>query len=342
MDRRPNTQELQWFVDRNAGGELDLDPPFQRRSVWSLDYQRFFVDTVLRGLPSPPIFLEIEIEPGTPTKYNVLDGKQRLSAVFEFMNNEFHLAAYQAEEGFEDAYWEDLPRALQNQFVNYVFSVENITDTSEAELRDAFKRLNRNVARLTAQELRHAQFPGVFLDRMENLAAARFWTEKRIVGSSEVRRMRDIEFVSEIFLLTMHGVLDGKRDILDRYYASYTDSIPDESDHRAAYDENIDFLRSLDLDWSATRWKNMSDFYGLWGALLDLRKRGRLSSARVTTRRLTEFSDTQRAVLEASRERKPLPGQERDRRYFDAVRQGANKDSNRRERVQIISDVLRK
>src|ERR1019366_3269453 len=104
MERRPNTQNVQWFLVHYGAGQLILDPPFQRRSVWSLDYRRAFIDTVLRDYPAPPIFLQEEVEPGRPTVYNVIDGKQRLTALIDFVNSEFHLGRLMAEEGFEDAY----------------------------------------------------------------------------------------------------------------------------------------------------------------------------------------------------------------------------------------------
>jgi hypothetical protein len=340
VKRRPNTQSLQWFVDRNAAGELNLDPPFQRRSVWSLDYQRYFIDTILRGYPAPPIFLEIDIKPGRPAKYNVLDGKQRISAVLEFMDGKFHLAEYQAAEGHDDAFWEDLPEGMREEFVHYDFAVEEIRQASDAELREAFDRLNRNVARLKAQELRHAQYPGVFLDRMEDLALNRFWSEKRIFAQSDLRRMRDVEFVSELFLLTMHGVLDGKAEIIDKYYAEYVAKIPDEEDHLATFDRILEFLRSLKLDWRKTRWHNLTDLYSLWGALDSLCDSDSLPAAKKAASRLTSFSDMQQEVLKASRNEDPLPGKDRDRRYFEAVRQGGTKEANRRARVEILKDLL--
>ena len=64
-----------------------------------------------------------------------------------------------------------------------VLTVENLRDATDVELREAFDRLNRNVARLTAQELRHAVFPGVFLERMEALTEAPFWANKRIFSA---------------------------------------------------------------------------------------------------------------------------------------------------------------
>src|SRR6478752_1986277 len=89
--RNPSTQPLQWFLEMQASGQLVLTPPFQRRGVWSAEYRRFFIDTVLRNFPSPAIFLGLRIEPGAPTRYEVIDGKQRLSALIDFVSGEFHL-----------------------------------------------------------------------------------------------------------------------------------------------------------------------------------------------------------------------------------------------------------
>jgi len=51
FDRRPITQDISWFLDQHRMGQLDLDPPYQRRSVWSPKDRRFFLDTIFRGYP---------------------------------------------------------------------------------------------------------------------------------------------------------------------------------------------------------------------------------------------------------------------------------------------------
>ena len=53
MDRRVTTQDISWFIDLDRNGQLDLDPPYQRRSMWSTRDRRFFLDTDLSGLPEP-------------------------------------------------------------------------------------------------------------------------------------------------------------------------------------------------------------------------------------------------------------------------------------------------
>ena len=236
MERRPNTQRVDWFLELDANGQLDLEPPYQRRSVWSDDYRRFFVDSVLRDYPCPAIFLEIETHIGSPTVYHVIDGKQRLLALLEFSKDIFHLGEYMADRGLSKAYFSQLPEELRLAFVGYTLTVESLTNTTEAELKEAFDRLNRNVARLNRQELRNAQYEGVFIERMENLAHAKFWTKTGLATRANIRRMRDVEYVSEIFLLTMHGIRDGSQDLLDDYYAEYDSGIPDEDEYLELYE----------------------------------------------------------------------------------------------------------
>lgn len=146
--------------------------------------------------------------------------------MIEFSQDEFHTGSYLEEEGLASTYYSDFPQEYKDKFVDYTHSVENITRASRAELKDAFDRLNRNVARLTKQELRHAMFEGVFISRMESMANGAFWKEIGLSTRANVSRMRDVEFVSELFLLTMHGVQDGKPSILDTYYAEYDSGIP--------------------------------------------------------------------------------------------------------------------
>jgi hypothetical protein len=340
MDRRPNHQAVAWFLENYTKGQLVLDPPYQRRTVWSPSYRRYFIDTVLRNFPSPAIFIDWQIKPGESTVYNVVDGKQRLTTLIDFTNDGFHLGDLFGGEGYDDPYWSDLSEDLQKRLMSYVLTVENISDASESELRDAFDRLNRNVAGLTHQELRHAQFKGDFIKRMEALAENPFWAEHRIFSPANVRRMRDVEFVSELFLLTMHGPIDGASRLLDSYYAEYEEEIPDEADHVASFDEILTWLDELPLDWTATRWRNMADLYSLWGALRERQADDDLPEPEAAAKVLTKFSKTQAKILEAERQEAKPPGTARDRRYYSNVRQGANKDAARTARIEALEEAL--
>lgn len=311
----------------DAAGQLDLNPPYQRRSVWNDAYRRFYIDTILRDYPSPAIYLEIETIPGSPTKYHVIDGKQRLETLIAFTKDEFHLAGYFNDEGYSDPYYSELSKEHREVFSEYVLSVENISGTTSEEIKSAFERLNRNTAKLNNQELRKAQFEGEFISKMTLLAENEFWSTLGLATRTRISRMLDVEYVSELYLLTMHGPQEGKAAIIDQYYALYDEEIPNEEPTDRTYNDALEWFSSVDL--SGTRWKNLGDFYSLWGAIVNLITNEALPTPEIAETKLKQFS-----------EQIAVPQTETERRYSDAVRQGTNKQASRITRIDIIERIL--
>lgn len=327
MLRRPNTQTVQWFLEMHASGQLDLNPAYQRRSVWNLSYRRYFIDTILRDYPSPTIYLQVETKPGVPTIHHVIDGKQRLETLLKFTLDEFHLANYLDDFGYSSPYFSDLEEDLQEKLVEYVLSVENISKTTPEEIKSAFERLNRNTAKLNNQELRKAQYEGEFISKMSLLAEDPYWSSIGVASRARVSRMLDVEYVSEIYLLTKLGVLDGTPAVLDQYYSEYDDEIPDDESVEKRYKETLAYFSNLDL--TNTRWTNLGDFYSLWAAVLELTDAGLLPDQELVESRLREFNA-----------RIAEPKTEDERRYSDAVRQGTNKQTSRRIRTDILKKII--
>lgn len=89
MKRRQNSQTISWFTDIYKRDLLNLNPEYQRRSVWNQEYKDYFIDTILLEYPSPPIFLYEDIDRNGVARYDLVDGKQRLTAVFEFIDDRF-------------------------------------------------------------------------------------------------------------------------------------------------------------------------------------------------------------------------------------------------------------
>jgi hypothetical protein len=84
MKRRPTTQDITWFLDLDRNKQLDLDPPYQRRSVWTRKDKQFFLNTIFRDFPSLAIFLHKSISCDGHVVHHVVDGKQRLPTILEF------------------------------------------------------------------------------------------------------------------------------------------------------------------------------------------------------------------------------------------------------------------
>jgi hypothetical protein len=272
MDRDSNFQMLSWFTDQYRLGNLDLEPPYQRKSVWNKDYKVYFIDTILRNFPCPTIFLGVEISPTGLTKYRVVDGKQRLLTVIEFINGEFTTSMDKGREGYSDPdyadkYFSQLQDEKKRKFWGYKFTIEYLKTENREELNESFDRLNKNVAKLNAQELRHARHSGEFITYVTQLTDDPFWHDMGISTTVRIRRMLDIEYVSEIFLVVMHGIKDG-RDHLDDYFAEYDSGIPDLDSNRRKYEVCKNLIASLNI--YKTRFSNLADLYSLWSAMAKL------------------------------------------------------------------------
>ena len=80
----------------------EIDPPYQHEGgVWSLEKKQLFLDSIFNGFDIPKIYLRLisTNTRGAPAKYAIVDGKQRLTTIWEFLNSDFALD--------KDFRWED-------------------------------------------------------------------------------------------------------------------------------------------------------------------------------------------------------------------------------------------
>jgi len=338
--RRSTIHTIAWFADQHRSNKLDLEPPYQRGDlVWSRDYQAFFIDTILRNYPAPAIFLHVETSKDGYTIYRVVDGKQRLTAIFEFIEGNFTVPKKYGKQEYIGVEFDDLSDNLKQNFWEYDLPVQEVPSSSEDALREAFDRLNRNVARLSKQELRHAAFAGEFATLIEQLTDEPFWGDIGISTRATAKRMKDIEFVSEIFLLTMHGVIDGAQSkILDNYYKEYDAEIPDRENHMRRYRACMRIFENLGVaQIKNSRFSNFSDFYSLWATFLKYADDPQLVNNEATIANLHNF-DVEFATYVESPEKHQ--GRKDLITYYDNVRQGVNKSANRKNRAEILAKLI--
>ena len=271
MKRQPNTQDIAWFLDLNTKRQLDLDPPYQRRSVWTPKDRTFFLDSVLRNFPTAPIFLHKSREDTGETVFHVVDGKQRLETILMFSQDKIRAPKAFGDASIDNKQFSDLPAEVRNQFWDYVLTVEMVDATEGTIVNDIFDRLNRNARSLTRQELRHARFEGEFTKSLEAEADDPFWAVVGISTRTRARRMRDVEFMAELWLLTAHGAMATTGDRLDEFFAEYDEEIPNYEETKTKFDwakAQVGALQDL-YNLAQSRFRNFADFYGLFGAILE-------------------------------------------------------------------------
>src|ERR1035438_8485590 len=80
-----NMLSVRSVADLHRNGRLNLDPVFQRQSVWRQRQREHLIDSVFHGYPIPAIFLYKHIDENTGTMmFEVVDGKQRLETLFMY------------------------------------------------------------------------------------------------------------------------------------------------------------------------------------------------------------------------------------------------------------------
>lgn len=160
--------------------KLILSPDYQRNSIWKIDKQTAFIESLFMDILVPPIYV-VEI-PGDDvledSTYEVVDGKQRLTAINDFVTNKYSLDR-KSLEYFADLYSEKKFFELQSEFpeninalLSSVLDIYVITANSpEFTKYDIFSRLNKGSEKLKVNEIRKAIYRSSTLKLIESFAS---------------------------------------------------------------------------------------------------------------------------------------------------------------------------
>lgn len=152
---------ITWSAKQLSGmiknGKIDFNHIIQRSYVWERTRKSGLIESMILGYPVPPVFAK-RVDDGTGKRggniYHIMDGKQRLSTVKEFLNDEFALTdlpsvVYMDEELDEECEtdisgmkFSELPDSLQNHLHTFNFTVTYFDNLTKNEERELFKRLN--------------------------------------------------------------------------------------------------------------------------------------------------------------------------------------------------------
>lgn len=157
--------------------KLILDPQYQRNVIWNNEKKIAFIESLYMGIIIPPVYV-VEIPSDNVlegSKYEVVDGKQRLSTIKSFINNDFRLKEKYLEY-YADIFNEKNFDCIQNEYsiltnemLSSVLDVYVITANSpEFTKYDIFSRLNKGSEKLKVNEIRKAIYRSHVTDIIEN------------------------------------------------------------------------------------------------------------------------------------------------------------------------------
>ena len=335
-----SNQKISWFAREDDSGALDLSPDFQRRPVWSVEQSSYLIDTILNALPFPEIYIRAYTSSSGVTSYEVVDGQQRIRSILEFARNDLTLIGDEISPRLLGKSIDDLSDEEKREFWNYDVVTRELYEATDGDIRDLFRRLNINAVNLNDQELRHAHYTGEFIDTMEDLADDSWWLEHRIVNLQQVRRMLDVEYISELFIVLMAGPQDKKKTI-DSYYADFDGEFPDRDDWVKNFRSTRALLEKILPQGELIRWSGKSDFYSLFhiaSTYVERQSRWTKQQLTQTTRKLKSFRNN---VNQAKRRENTKTFAKYVHSYADAVTRAATDVARRKLRSDVLMNLFK-
>lgn len=332
--------------------QLNLNPGFQRNSVWTIKDRAKLIESIIRNYPVPAIFLYRREENGKIV-YDVIDGKQRLESILLFMGvlrgNRFSVKT-QLEDNSENTEfdWNYLERKNKQSLIEgyRIYTIE--VDGDLSDIIDLFVRINSTGKALTSAEKQHAKYyNSPFLKTAANIAekCKDYFIRTGILSVGQISRMKHVELLCEIMLSIGCDDVINKKAALDKIMGKgLTPAQINKQKLKAV--RVLNRINTMFPKLKEIRFKQLSDYYVLAvlvakyedeRLILTDKKRNKLAWDL-----LTEFSN---GVDRARLKQKKVEGVDESdsiyREYLLTVTAGTDEISQRRKRMVIIDNLIK-
>jgi hypothetical protein len=189
--------------------KINLNPSWQRGPAWKEARQVLLIDSILRGLDIPKIYLR-KLPISRAYSYEAVDGQQRLRAIWQFRDDKIALShpdSLKPIDGKEihGRKFSQLESSLQKRFESFAVNVAEIEHATNDEITNLFSRLQMGIS-LNPAELRNAM-AGPLRHYIDVIGAGhRFFCESRI-SSARYKRQ---DYAAHLFAMAIY---QGERDI---------------------------------------------------------------------------------------------------------------------------------
>lgn len=346
---------------------LDLNPAFQRKSVWKLADRKMFIKTILEGMPCPTIFLFKRWDKKKKRVISdVLDGKQRLETIFLFLGklrpNDIQINSSNLNQNeiknlkkwLTDNNYRTLPQENKEAFMRFNIPIGHIELKDESDgsgqgmgdIYEAFVRINTQGRPLTKQERRNAYYLNRPIFQTAKELSRKFLSIFNMSNDQQLR-MKDIEIVLEMLLTLAKDEILNKKSAIDEALRADGVSKNDLKKIKTRYLKICEIIRKMKLSTNVRYIRRTSDFYSLFVAVMKLEQNKAVfdgSSLRKAGQYLAEFSKEVAGLSDA--------GQRKDHAYLKKMMGStyykywlttqSNTDSKRyrQERADILSEIL--
>lgn len=346
--------DLETLIKRIKSKTIKLDPDYQRRHRWNNETSSRLIESIILNIPIPVIFISQDVDvddeiSDAGSRYTVIDGQQRLTAIFEFMTNNMFLEGLETLPELNGAYHKDLPPFLTRRLEERTIKCLRIDSTVDSQVKfDIFERLNTGSIKLEAQELRNVTARGAFNDRIKILAKTKDFRrliqvdESNPDDNTKVRKMEDAELVLRFFALKYRGhekIGRGFKEFLTKSLTEFNLLPPEEIERRAKeFSAYMNFILANMGPQAFAKWrvendaptKKMSNFNA---AVFDA-----LSIGLATVYPVRKLAASQQAIAEKLATFKETMF--RDTEFFDALSGSVNDVGKVSTRIRLVREYL--
>lgn len=351
LTHQQNPKTIQDLVNLFEKDHLNLEPGFQRKSVWKEKDRAKLMDSIVRNYPLPAIFLYRNQRDGDVV-YDVIDGKQRIESFLMFMGLKQGRFETKTQLPGEDEVklvnWKQLCKWKQQHIITgYRLPVIEV-DGEFGDIVEVFVRINSTGKALTGQEKRHAKYyKSAFLKEAAKVAHKfeNYFLAMGVMGTSQLSRMKHVELICELMLSIQKGDPINKKSALNNIMADTGVDMRQVARGSRLTIAALNRVRRMFPKLYSTRFVKVTDFYTLTtlvakfeqeGLILTDRRRNRLASDI-----LTVFSNKVDELREKLKKAQNV-GTEQDlyRQYLLTVMQATDEVNQRRLRESILRSLL--
>ena len=245
--------------------EIDPSPQFQRALVWSLEKKQSLIDSIIRGYDLPKFYFQ-GIKNKNGFEFKITDGKQRINAIWEYIENLFSLPKETVINGIDlsKKHYAELPNDIKEKLNELVLTVTVFLEYNEEDLNELFQRLQGGVS-LTPTELRHAT-KSIIGKEIRKLTEHDFFLKQNQSYISN-RRFMHQEYLDHAFALCFYdnSKPDLKAKTLMELYVELSENIDEETHKKLKKAKHIlDFMKKVNSSAKGifkNKWSFVDAFY---------------------------------------------------------------------------------
>lgn len=228
------------YLQNNKNNVLILDASFQREgNIWNIKGKSLLIESILLGIPIPSIY----VYEGENGNLIVIDGRQRLTTIFDFISDKYKLTGLIFLNELNKKKFSQLDEKYRAKIEDKMFHLRKIRYGSDEKfIIETFKRVNTQGLNLNAQEIRNALHNGKSTELLNKLSDE---LEDFIVPK---KRMKDRYLMLRYFAMKRYYKYFNNRDKI--IFGSITDYLSETMDEINKFDDQtilqmkIDFLKS--------------------------------------------------------------------------------------------------